>query len=81
MDGKVDETSVSGTLSATTPITPSVSVTRPNEMASLADKSKEKPKSADDLKMELDPATGELTVTRPGKEGQYVVMPDRKSVV
>lgn len=76
MDGKVEEASVSGTLSATTPITPSVSVTRPNEMASLADKSKEKPKSADDVKMELDPATGELTVTRPGKEGQYLVMPN-----
>ncbi|XP_062545457.1 protein split ends isoform X5 [Armigeres subalbatus] len=75
-DGKADETAVPGTLSATTPITPSVPVTRPNEMASLADKSKEKSKSADDVKMELDPATGELTVTRHGKDGQFLNMPN-----
>lgn len=87
IDGKVDETSVASTLSATTPVTPSVPVTRPNEMASLADKSKEKPKSAEEVKTELgstqasslaliDPVTGELTVVRTGKEGQYVPMPN-----
>ncbi|XP_055640208.1 protein split ends isoform X2 [Toxorhynchites rutilus septentrionalis] len=87
MDVKTDEKSVSGILSATAPITLSVSVTRPNETASLADKSKEKPKSADEVKNELgcsqvsslsliDPVTGELTMMRTSKEGQYVPMPN-----
>lgn len=84
-DAKTEEK----TQTATTPITPTVSVTRPNETASLADKSKEKPKSADDFKMEfgnsqalggsltlIDPVTGELTVMRTGKEGQYVPLPN-----
>lgn len=76
------------TQTATTPITPSVPVTRPNETASLADKSKEKQKTAEDFKMEfgnsqalgpltlIDPVTGELTVMRTGKEGQYVPLPN-----
>ncbi|XP_039448516.1 protein split ends isoform X2 [Culex pipiens pallens] len=76
------------TQTATTPITPTLPVTRPNETASLADKSKEKPKSAEDFKMEfgnsqalgpltlIDPVTGELTVMRTGKEGQYVPLPN-----
>lgn len=76
------------TQTATTPITPSIAVTRPNETASLGDKSKEKSKSAEDFKMEfgnsqalgpltlIDPVTGELTVMRTGKEGQYVPLPN-----
>lgn len=87
VDSKADETSVAGTLSAMTPVTPSVPVTRPNEMASLADKSKEKPKSADEVKTELgptpassltliDPVTGELTMMQTGKGGQYVALPN-----
>ncbi|XP_058445864.1 protein split ends isoform X3 [Malaya genurostris] len=87
MDAKIDGKSMAGTLSATTPITPSVSVSRPNETASVADKAKDKPKSADEVKTELgtpqansltliDPVTGELTVMRTGKEGQYVAMPN-----
>ncbi|EDS37284.1 conserved hypothetical protein [Culex quinquefasciatus] len=83
-DAKTEEK----TQTATTPITPTLPVTRPNETASLADKSKEKPKSAEDFKMEfgnsqalgpltlIDPVTGELTVMRTGKEGQYVPLPN-----
>ncbi|XP_055551255.1 protein split ends, partial [Wyeomyia smithii] len=89
IDAKVDEKSVAGTLTATTPITPSVPVTRPNETASLADKmmTKEKSKSSEEFKPDMnpiapstnsltliDPVTGELTVMRTGKEGQYVPM-------
>ncbi|XP_055614579.1 protein split ends-like [Uranotaenia lowii] len=87
LDVKNDEQSVAGTLSATTPITPSLQVTRPNETASLADKSKEKPKQMTDMKQEfgptqqgsltlIDPVTGELTMMRTSKEGQYLPIPN-----
>ncbi|XP_053694871.1 protein split ends isoform X2 [Sabethes cyaneus] len=91
IDVKADEKSVAEALTATTPVTPSVPVTRPNEMASLADKAmtKEKPKPSEEFKSDIgpigpanssltliDPVTGELTVMRTGKEGQYVPMPN-----
>uniref|UniRef100_A0A182J2U4 SPOC domain-containing protein n=1 Tax=Anopheles atroparvus TaxID=41427 RepID=A0A182J2U4_ANOAO len=51
-----------GSLSATTPITPSVQVTRPNETASLADKAKEKSKAtANEAKAPAELLVGSVT--------------------
>uniref|UniRef100_A0A8W7PD31 Uncharacterized protein n=1 Tax=Anopheles coluzzii TaxID=1518534 RepID=A0A8W7PD31_ANOCL len=71
----LDDQQVAGTLSATTPVTPSIQVARPNETASVADKSKsEKSKPTDEAKAPaeignlaqpnsltlIDPVTGEM---------------------
>uniref|UniRef100_A0A182T4Q2 SPOC domain-containing protein n=1 Tax=Anopheles maculatus TaxID=74869 RepID=A0A182T4Q2_9DIPT len=87
----LDDKQVAGTLSATTPVTPTMQASRPNETASVADKSKsEKLKSTDEAKAPteignvsqsnsltlIDPVTGEMAVVRHSKEGQYVPMPN-----
>ncbi|KFB41012.1 hypothetical protein ZHAS_00008627 [Anopheles sinensis] len=87
--GAVGGAGSGGSLSATTPVTPSVQITRPNETASLADKAKEKSKpTADEAKAPvaemlpqpsaaltlIDPVTGEL-MRHSTKDGQYVPLP------